>query len=94
MRMHNPPLIRTTPGLSARQNGVRSAASLAEVVHPTSPTWTYFARFVRHPSRTWPELSADPHRVRFGLLAVFGVGLGYGIVEAGIAISGGTPSPP
>ncbi len=60
---------------------------------PTS-TWAYFGRFVRPPIRTWADLLADPHRLRYGFFAVLLVGIGYGITEGGIALSGGTPSLP
>ncbi len=57
-------------------------------------TARYSEQFHRRPKRIWARLLAHPHRLRYALLAVFGVGLGYGIVEAGIAVAGGTPSPP
>ena len=57
-------------------------------------TWVYFGRFVRRPRQAWAELLTDPARVRYGFLAVLAVGAGYGITEAGIALSGGTPSTP
>jgi hypothetical protein len=59
----------------------------------TSP-WVYFGRFVRHPVRTWAQLLADPARLRYGFVAVLVVGVGYGITEGGIALSGGMPSTP
>lgn len=57
-------------------------------------TWTYLVHLVRHPIRTWADLLVDPDRLRYGFLAVLLVGIGYGITEAGIAMSGGTPSAP
>src|SRR5947209_968473 len=57
-------------------------------------TCTYLVRLVRHPRRTWADLLVDPDRLRYGFLAVLLVGVGYGITEAGIAMSGGNPSPP
>jgi hypothetical protein len=62
--------------------------------HRASSTWTYLGRFLRHPRQTWAQLLADPHRLRFGFVAVLLVGLGYGITEGGIALSGGLPSTP
>lgn len=56
--------------------------------------WGYLGRFVRHPRHTWGDLLADPRRLRHGFLAVLLVGVGYGITEGGIAVSGGTPSTP
>jgi hypothetical protein len=75
------------------------ATLLGAVAPPHAPegassTWAYFGRFVRHPRQTWTTLLADPARLRYGLLAVLFVGVGYGLTEAGIALSGGTPSTP
>jgi hypothetical protein len=44
--------------------------------------------------QTWARLLASPARLWYGFLAVLCVGLGYGLTEAGIAFSGGTPSTP
>jgi hypothetical protein len=61
---------------------------------PAASTLAYFAAFVRHPRRTWAQLLGDPAKLRYGFLAVLTVGLGYAVTVAGIAWSGGTPSPP
>jgi hypothetical protein len=61
---------------------------------PVTSTWAYFGAFVRHPARACAQLLDDPARVRYGFLAVLTVGLGYALTVAGIAWSGGTPSPP
>lgn len=57
-------------------------------------TWGYVGRFVRPPRHTWGDLLADPQRLPHWFLAVLLVGVGYGTTEGGIAVSGGTPSPP
>ena len=57
-------------------------------------TWAYFAAFARHPIRTWAQLLGDPARLRYGFFAVLTVALGYAATVAGIAWSGGAPSPP
>jgi hypothetical protein len=57
-------------------------------------TWRYAEHFRHQPMRIWAHLLVHPHRLRYAVLAVFGVGVGYGLVEAGIAVAGGTPSPP
>src|SRR5690242_17588289 len=61
---------------------------------PTASTRGYFALFVRHPARTWAQLLEDPARLRYGFFAVLTVALAYAVTIAGIAWSGGTPSPP
>jgi hypothetical protein len=61
---------------------------------PATSAWIYLGRFIRHPGQTWAQLLADPARLRFGFTAVLVVGLGYGITEGGIALSGGMPSTP
>jgi hypothetical protein len=60
----------------------------------SSSTSAYLVRFLRHPRQTWTDLLLDPYRLRYGFFAVLLVGIGYGITEGGIALSGGTPSPP
>jgi len=60
----------------------------------SSSVWTYFAAFIRHPAPTCAQLLGDPARVKHGFFAVLLVGLGYAVTIAGIACSGGTPSPP
>jgi hypothetical protein len=48
----------------------------------------------RDAGQAWAWLLASRARLWYGFLAVLCVGLGYGLTEAGIAFSGGTPSPP
>jgi hypothetical protein len=75
-----------------------SAIARAQMVQhtrrPATSTWGYFAAFARHPTRTWAQLLGDPARLRYGFFAVLTVALGYSATIAGIAFSGGTPSPP
>jgi hypothetical protein len=64
------------------------------IAQAPASTWAYFAAFVRHPARACAQLLNDPARVRHGFYAVLTVALGYVVTVAGIAWSGGTPSPP
>src|SRR5947209_19451167 len=75
-------------------------ATLLRAGAPTRPpqlassTWAYFARFARHPRRTWTRLLADPARLRYGFVAVLLVGFGYAGTVGAIALSHGRPSMP